>query len=145
MKKMIKSRRGIAIELAVGVMFIFVALSIVLISISGMQAAHKNTDLNDFTKKRDLYEITDYIMDNHDSFKDGDPIEEKTIGEKEIGEKKYTIRIISSKFNVEVDNESVEKTEYKYTVVLPAADADSEEITVLVIKVIDGKISSWED
>lgn len=126
MKKMIKSRRGIAIELAVGVMFIFVALSIVLISISGMQTAHKNTDLNDFAMKRDLYEITDYIMDKQTAdfnepyvIKDGDEV---------IRSYKIT--------------KGAENNETTYTVVLPK---DGEEETVLVIKVIDGKISSWED
>ena len=67
MKNLIKSRRGIAIEMAIGAMFIMIALSIVLISISGMQTRHMKSDLNDFNEKIDLYEITDYIIDNPDS------------------------------------------------------------------------------
>ena len=62
MKNLIKSRRGIAIEMAIGAMFIMIALSIVLISISGMQTRHMKNDLDEFDKKVEVYEITDLIM-----------------------------------------------------------------------------------
>ncbi len=64
MKNLIKSRRGVAIELAIGAMFVMIALSIVLISISGIQNAHKKNDLENFEEKITLYEITDYIIEN---------------------------------------------------------------------------------
>ena len=62
MKNLIKSRRGIAIEMAIGAMFIMMALSIVLISISGMQTRHMKNDRNDFHEKIEVYEITDLII-----------------------------------------------------------------------------------
>lgn len=65
MKNLIKSRRGIAIEMAIGAMLIMMALSIVLISISGMQHKHAMDDRGDFVKKIEAYEITDYILKNH--------------------------------------------------------------------------------
>ena len=65
MKNLIKSRRGIAIELAIGAMLIMMALSIVLVSISGMQNRHKESDLEAFANKVEVYEITDYILKNH--------------------------------------------------------------------------------
>ena len=65
MKNLIKSRRGIAIEMAIGAMLIMMALSIVLISISGMQHKHAQDDRGDFVKKIEAYEITDYILKNH--------------------------------------------------------------------------------
>ena len=64
MKNLIQSRRGIAIEMAIGAMFIMIALSIVLLSISGMQTQHKNQDLKEFEEKIILYEITDEIINN---------------------------------------------------------------------------------
>ena len=64
MKNLIQSRRGIAIEMAIGAMFIMIALSIVLLSISGMQTQHKNQDLKEFEEKIILYEITDKIIDS---------------------------------------------------------------------------------
>ncbi len=62
MKNLIKSRRGIAIEMAVGAMFIMIALSIVLISVSNMQIDHRDNDLDEFNEKIELYEITDKIL-----------------------------------------------------------------------------------
>lgn len=68
MKNLIKSRRGIAIEMAIGAMLIMMALSIVLISISGMQHKHAMDDRGDFVKKIEAYEITDYILKNHTDY-----------------------------------------------------------------------------
>ena len=65
MKNLIKSRRGIAIEMAIGAMFIMIALSIVLISISGMQTQYMKNDLQELNEKIECYEITDYILKNH--------------------------------------------------------------------------------
>lgn len=56
MKNLIKSRRGIAIEMAIGAMFIMIALSIVLFSISEMQIDHRNQDLQDFENKIQEYQ-----------------------------------------------------------------------------------------
>lgn len=79
MKNLIKSRRGIAIEMAIGAMFIMIALSIVLISISDMQIAHRDNDLKDFDNKVEVYEITDYILKNH---KDNQVVEK--IGDSDV-------------------------------------------------------------
>ena len=68
MKNLIKSRRGIAIEMAIGAMLIMMALSLVLISISGMQHKHAMDDRGDFVKKIEAYEITDYILKNHTDY-----------------------------------------------------------------------------
>ena len=59
MKNLIKSRRGIAIEMAVGAMFIMIALSIVLISVSNMQIDHRDNDLDEFNEKIESYQILD--------------------------------------------------------------------------------------
>ena len=61
MKNLIKSRRGIAIEMAIVAMFIMMALSIVLVSISASQTRHIQNDLDDFNKKVEVYEVLDEI------------------------------------------------------------------------------------
>lgn len=68
MKNLIKSRRGIAIEMAIGAMFIMIALSIVLISISGMQTKHMNNDLNEFNEKIEINEIGEYVCKNRNEY-----------------------------------------------------------------------------
>ena len=65
MKNLIKSRRGIAIEMAVVAMFIMIALSIVLISISNSQIRYMKNDIEDFNEKVEVYKITDHILKNH--------------------------------------------------------------------------------
>ena len=61
MKNLIKSRRGIAIEIAIGAMFVMIALSIVLVSISGMQTSHMKQDIADLDEKIEKYELMDQI------------------------------------------------------------------------------------
>lgn len=58
------TRRGIAIELAVGVMLMMVALSILLVSAATLQNAHRKADLQDFSQTLTLYGITDHILAN---------------------------------------------------------------------------------
>lgn len=65
MKNLIKSQRGIAIEMAVIAMFLMIALSIVLISISNSQIRYMKNDVEDFNEKVEVYEITDHILKNH--------------------------------------------------------------------------------
>jgi Na+-transporting NADH:ubiquinone oxidoreductase subunit NqrC len=64
MKNLIKSRRGIAIEMAIVAMFIMMALSIVLVSISASQTRHIQNDLDDFDKKVEVYRVTDLIEED---------------------------------------------------------------------------------
>ena len=126
MKNLIKSRRGIAIEMAVGAMLIMMALSIVLISISGMQNQHRKSDLEDFAEKIEVYEITDYILKNHML---NAPVE--TIGDSGV----YTI-----------DCNPSDDSNYTYTIL-----KDNNVILTLEINtVIDGNttkntITSWRD
>ena len=61
------------------------------------------------------------------------------------GEETHTEPLKSSEVGEtgEHESENKEKTEYTYTVTLNGENAVEE--TVLVIKITDGKISSWED
>lgn len=133
MKNLIKSRRGIAIEMAIGAMFIMMALSIVLISISGMQTRHMKNDRNDFHEKIEVYEITDYILKNQ---KIDQPVEQiGTNSEYEVDVKKDN--------SINTDSTSV----YVYTI----KTSGGEVILTLEIATVtkDGKttniITSWRD
>lgn len=62
MKRKMDTRRGIAIELAVGVMLIMMALSILLVTGAVVQTAHRRSDLEDFEETLGLYGVTDHIL-----------------------------------------------------------------------------------
>ena len=64
MKKQLLSRRGAAIELAIGVMLLMIAVSIVLLSLATIKHDRKKDDIAQLESKFELYEITDYIIDN---------------------------------------------------------------------------------
>ena len=64
MKKLISSRRGAAIELAIGVMFVMIALSIILVTNASLQNKEMKSDVADLEQKIELMEITDYIINN---------------------------------------------------------------------------------
>ena len=125
MKNLIKSRRGIAIEMAIGAMFIMIALSIVLISISGMQNAYKKQDIEEFNEKVESYEILDYLIKNktlNNTFNDD--------GTMDVLINQTTYKI-SKADNAEANNTAT------YTV------TDNGEVVLTFITDADGKITSW--
>ena len=62
MKKLITSRRGVAIELAIGVLLVMSALGIILVTNASLQNKEMKSDVSRFEQKIELYEITDYII-----------------------------------------------------------------------------------
>ena len=62
MKKLIKSRRGVAIELAIGVMFLMIAFTIMLLSTAGLQNDHRVDDYRDFKEKIEIDNIGEYVV-----------------------------------------------------------------------------------
>ena len=132
MKNLIKSRRGIAIEMAIGAMLIMMALSIVLISISGMQHKHAQDDRGDFGKKIEAYEITDYILKNH---KADIPVDAININDAIDGSDEYTVVC-----------EKLDNGNYAYTI----SKTDSVILTLEINTVTDNNgtkntIISWRD
>ena len=64
-------RRGIAIEMAVGMMLIMIALSIILLTVSRLQSGHRREDLADLNERIEIYRILDTIdEDGIDAVKD---------------------------------------------------------------------------
>lgn len=122
MNNLIKSRRGIAIEIAIGAMFVMIALSIVLLSISGMQSAQGNRDLAEFQEKIDMYELTDKVLagteyDESGTYKD------------------YTVTV------AQVDGGNT----YNYTVTKTNSEGESTLVLTFTVKVNNDKkqITSW--
>ncbi len=129
MKNLIKSRRGIAIEMAIGAMFVIIALSIVLISVSNMQIDHRDNDLDEFNEKIESYQILDYIINNPEASGD------VTIRDVTINGIDY---IIKSTKTIETNENSEIDTYIEYIV----TDKSNSE-TVLTITTKNGKITSW--
>lgn len=63
MKKTLLSRRGVAIEMAVGVMLIMLAVSIILLSLATIKVDRQNDDLADLNTKVTLDEIGEYVCE----------------------------------------------------------------------------------
>ena len=128
MKNLIKSRRGIAIEIAIGAMFVMIALSIVLLSISGMQSAQGNRDAAEFQEKIDMYELTDKVLAGKITFVDGSDSTEYI---SEDGNE----YIIS--FTTETENKT-------YVIKKQLNDEENTETVVLTFTVDkNNKITSW--
>ena len=128
MKNLIKSRRGIAIEIAIGAMFVMIALSIVLLSISGMQSAQGNRDAAEFQEKIDMYELKDKVLAGKITFVDGSDSTEYI---SEDGNE----YIIS--FTTETENKT-------YVIKKQLNDEENTETVVLTFTVDkNNKITSW--
>lgn len=70
LKNLIKSRRGIAIELAIGVMMLMTAFSIILLTTGTLQAQQRKDDYNNLVQKIEINEIGEYVCENIDTLKD---------------------------------------------------------------------------
>jgi hypothetical protein len=66
LKKLIKSRRGVAMELAIGVMFLMIAFTIMLLSTAGLQNRHRNDDYKDFNQMIEINNVGEHVFGNTD-------------------------------------------------------------------------------
>lgn len=132
MNNLIKSRRGIAIEIAIGAMFVMIALSIVLLSISGMQSAQGNRDLAEFQEKIDMYELTDKVLAKKITFPEGSKSTEFVSED-------------GNKYIISYDTETRNEIEYTdYVIKKQLNDEDNTETVVLTFTVDNNnKITSW--
>ena len=71
MKKTLLSRRGVAIEMAIGVMLIMLAVSIILLSLATIKVDRQNDDLADLNTRVTLDEIGEYVCENRNSYDEG--------------------------------------------------------------------------
>lgn len=85
-------RRGIAIEMAVGMMLIMIALSIILLTVSRLQSGHRREDLADFNERIEIYRILDTI--------DEDGIDA-------VGDKGYTVTQSGNTYDIKNGEKTV--------------------------------------
>ena len=85
LKKLIKSRRGVAIELAIGVMFTMIAFTIMLLSTAGLQNSHRNQDYKEFNERIEINNVGEFVVEQYNSnannYPEGENIEIKIEGE----------------------------------------------------------------
>lgn len=124
MKRFLTSRRGAAIEMAIAMMFLIIALTIILLTNGMLQASHAKDDLNDFEEKIALYEVGEYVVKNYDSFDNDNSPNPIKIGDRNTG---YTSNYTSETNEIK-----------KFTI-------KKGESVVLSIEIgTDGKITSWK-
>lgn len=113
MKKLISSRRGAAIELAIGVMFVMIALSIILVTNASLQNKEMKSDVSDLEQKIELMKITDWIIENKNTSD------------------------FANKFNSEFVGYEINVGGYIYTVI------QGENTVLTIVFNSDGSIKSW--
>ena len=107
-----------AMELAIGVMFLMIAFTIMLLSTAGLQNRHRNDDYKDFNQMIEINNVGEYVLSNYD-YKNSE----------------RTSIIIDGKdtgYKVTFSNNT-------YTIY----EGDDTE-PVLTIEITDGKITSWK-
>lgn len=88
LKKLIKSRRGVAIELAIGVMFLLMAFTIMLLSTAGLQNSHRNNDYKEFNERIEINNVGEYVLAN--------PTQTNII----VNDIHYTVKINNNKYEI---------------------------------------------
>ena len=73
MKKQLLSRRGAAIELAIGVMLLMIAVSIVLLSLATIKHDRKKDDIVQLESRVELNKIGEYVCVNRNSYTKFEP------------------------------------------------------------------------
>ena len=105
LKKLIKSRRGVAIELAIGVMFLMMAFTIMLLSTAGLQNDHRVDDYQDFKEKIEVDSIGEYVVANRGSYNG----ELKKVEIDIEYESTYSAKVVDNKYEIyRVDGDSSE-------------------------------------
>ncbi len=127
-KTLLKSRRGVAIELAVGVMFLMMAFTIMLLSTAGLQTKSRDKDYADFKNYMEVGSIGEYVASNYTAYQ-GKTDEQIIIGEGENAvTTDYSVSGTSDASNIKLTITKTGETEPVLTIELDA----------------DGKITSWK-
>ena len=88
-------RRGIAIELAIGMMFLVIALSIILLTVAMLQIKNQKSDLEDYEKKVLEFAVEDMVAAEKESH---------TV---EINKKTYTLSKSNNEYTITVNGTTV--------------------------------------
>lgn len=135
MKKLIKSRKGVAIELAVGVMFLMIAFTIMLLSAAGLQNSLRVQAYQSFNEMIEVNDVGEYVVSLDDSeYNNGDNTEITYPKNNQKYIVKYTKVTVA-------DPVTVTET---YEIYSGEVTDTQTAIPILVIEVTDGKITSWK-
>ena len=126
MKKLIKSRRGVAIELAIGVMFVLMAFTVMLISTAGLQNKHRNEDYKEYMEMMEVNNVGEYVVANKGLY--------------DSGLKKIEIDIESEN----TYSATVVDNEYKIYRGESLNDKSKLELVLTITLDSNGKITSWK-
>ena len=121
LKKLIKSRRGVAIELAIGVMFLLMAFTIMLLSTAGLQNRHRNDDYNSFKERIEINNVGEHVLSNRDIYN---------------GSATHSI-LIDSNYSVRYT-----ATENKYEIF--RGEGEDAELVLTIELGSDNSITSWK-
>ena len=136
-KNLIKSRRGMAIEMAIGVMLLMMAFTIMLLSTAGLQNDHRVDDYNSFNEMVELNNVGMYVLSNPSKYQGSNEYQEitKVDGENEINTG-YSVRY-SASFN------GTGKPDNRYEII--KTDDVYNILLTIIVDGNDGKtIISWK-
>lgn len=127
LKKLIKSRRGVAIELAIGVMFTMIAFTIMLLSTAGLQNSHRNQDYKEFNERIEINNVGEYVVEHRGSYAlSNEPHKIEKNVERNIPEGYSVLHSESNKFEI-----------YR-------GDGESAELVLTIELGSDDTIKSWK-
>ena len=130
LKKLIKSRRGVAIELAIGVMFLLMAFTIMLLSTAGLQNRHRNDDYNSFKERIEINNVGEYVVEHKGDYSiSATAYKIEGNVEENIPDGYYVLHSENNKFEIYRGDTT--------------DGVDSMEL-VLTIEMNNGKITSWK-
>ncbi len=136
MKKLIKSRKGVAIELAVGVMFLMIAFTIMLMSAAGLQNSLRVQDYQSFNEMIEVNDVGEFVI-SRTNLINGEN-NEITYPQNGENNKKY---IVKYTMMTVADPETVTQTYEIYS----GEVTDTQTATpILTIVVTNGEITSWK-
>lgn len=115
-------------ELAIGVMFLMIAFTIMLLSTAGLQNRHRNDDYKDFNQMIEINNVGEHVLGLINSSDDfSAPVEVDGVD--------YTV--------IKTDETVAGKTVYKYEIY--RGDGEGKELILTITLSDDGKtITSWK-
>ena len=113
-------------ELAIGVMFLMIAFTIMLLSTAGLQNRHRNDDYKDFNQMIEINNVGEYAL-------------------KAISEDEYSFGITENNIDYSLSDYTIQKDEYVNEYKIYRGDGEEKELILTITLSDDGKtITSWK-
>lgn len=121
-------------EMAIGVMFLMIAFTIMLLSTAGLQNRHRNEDYKKFNQMIEVNNVGEIVCSNFDAYKNEvefTPIKTNVVDENE--------NLVEVDTGYDVKCTTNENNKYIFEI----CERD-ETVPILTIEITDGKITSWK-